>query len=231
MCPWWENSGMCGRMNVSDSPFVRELMKTLGLAVFPQAKNNIAPGSSTAIVFEDAGERHMHEATWSLLIEPKKKGPGYRPNPKWKTFNARSTRLESSRLWSSAVKTQRAIIPASCFFEWKDKVCYAVGPAHSAIAFAGLYRRWQFADETVYSFTVITLPGQDNFRHIHELSYPLMLEQEDFERWLDPDIREVGALRDILDSGIRREVTVTPVESPTTMVVSGESTQVLPEAA
>lgn len=222
---------MCGRMNVSDSPFVRELMENLGLSIYPAAKNNIGPGSSTGIVIEDAGARQLYEATWSLLIEPKKKTPGYRPNPKWHTFNARSARLQSSRLWSSAFKSHRAIVPASCFFEWKDKVCYAVGPEDSGIAFAGLYRKWQFGDETVYSFSIITLPGQAVFSHIHEKSYPLMLEKADFDRWLDPEFKEVNAFQGLLDSGIRREVLVTPVESPASMVVAGESTRILAEVA
>lgn len=222
---------MCGRMNVTDSPFVRELMTKLGLNLSPRAKNNIAPGSTADIVVEDETGRQLREAYWSLLIEPKVKGQGYRPNPKWKTFNARSTRLSSSRLWSSAFRSHRAIIPASCFFEWKDGVCYAVGPETAGIAFGGLYRTWQYGDETVYSFTVITLPGQAGFRHIHAQSYPLMLEEEDYDRWLDPGFTQVEAFDGLLNSGIRRELRATPVDSPATMEVTGESELIVAGAA
>jgi len=213
---------MCGRMNVSDSPFVKELMKTLGMSVYPRARRNIRPGSSADIVIQQNGERQLQEAIWSLLIEAKKDRPGFRPNPKWHTFNSRSTRLGSSRLWSSAFKSHRAIIPASCFFEWKDKVCYAIEPIDAAIAFAGLYRRWQFGEENVYSFSVITLPMQAGFRHIHEKSYPLMLNENDYALWLDPEFKQTDAFQDLLNSGIRKAISITPVDSPNGMQVIGE---------
>ncbi|MFT5349830.1 MAG: putative SOS response-associated peptidase YedK [Planctomycetota bacterium] len=222
---------MCGRMNVSDSPFVIELMKLLGMPVYPRVRSNIGPGSTTDIVIEDGDGRQLHEAIWSLLIEPKKDKPGYRPNPKWHTFNSKSTRLDNSPLWSSAFKSHRAIIPASCFFEWKDKVCYAIEPVGSAIAFAGLYRRWQFADEVVHSFSVITLPTQAAFSHIHERSYPLMLKANEYDQWLDPNFNEVNAFHDLLKSGIRTEIMATPIDSPKTMKAIGESELIVAKAA
>ena len=222
---------MCGRMNVSDSPFVKELMRTLGMSAYPGARRNIRPGSYTDIVIQQDNERRLVEALWSLLIEPKKDRPGFRPNPKWHTFNSKSTRLGSSRLWSSAFKSHRAIIPASCFFEWKDKVCYAIEPLDSAIAFAGLYRSWQFGDENVHSFSVITLPPQAAFKHIHEKSYPLMLEANDYDLWLDPDFNEIDAFHDLLNSGIRTEISVTPVDSPGGMKVIGERELITAKAA
>ena len=213
---------MCGRMNVSDSPFVKELMKALGIKALPQVRSNIGPGSNADIVIQQDDERQLIEALWSLLIEPKKDKPGYRPNPKWQTFNSKSSRLTSSPLWSSAFKSHRAIIPATCFFEWKDKVCYAIEPVDSAIAFAGLYRSWQFNDENVHSFSIITLPGQANFKHIHEKSYPLILEADDYDLWLDPDFKDVDAFNDLLTSGIRSNINIAPVDSPKTMETIGE---------
>ena len=126
---------MCGRINVIDDPFVKDLMKLLRMSIYPRPKNNIGPGSLTDILIQQDDERLLVEALWSLLIEQKEDGNGYRPNPKWHTFNSKSSRLISSPLWSSAFKTYRAIIPASCFFEWKNKVCHAVKPVDSAIAF------------------------------------------------------------------------------------------------
>ena len=222
---------MCGRMNVSDSPLVQELMKTLGMSMYPKAKSNIGPGRSTDILIEDKDGRHLHEAIWSLLIEAKKNKPGYRPNPKWHTFNSKSTRLDSSRLWSSAFKSHRAIIPASCFFEWKNKVCYAIEPVNEAIAFAGLYRSWQFEDELIYSFSVVTLPQQTAFSHIHEKSYPLMLRQEDYDLWLDPGFKDVDAFQELLNSGIRRDISATPIDSPKTMTAIGEMELISAKAA
>ncbi len=212
---------MCGRMNVSDSSFVKDLTRVLGMSVPPAARSNIGPGSTAEILIQKDGGRRLLEAVWSLLIEPKKDKPGFRPNPKWQTFNAKSTRLDSSRLWSSAYQSHRAIIPASCFFEWKDKVCYAIEAVNSAIAFAGLYRHWQFGDEGVYSFSLITLPTQAAFRHIHRKSYPLMLQPDDYDLWLDPDFDSVDALQYLLNSGMRTDILVSPVDSPKGMKTTG----------
>ncbi len=227
----WQDEAMCGRMNITDSPFVRELMKGLGMSTYPRAKNNIAPGSTAGILIESSEGRQLQQAYWSLLIEPKVNKPGYRPNPKWATFNSKSTRLQSSRLWSSAFKSQRAIIPASCFFEWKDKVCHAIAPLDKAIAFAGLYRTWEFAGETIYSFSVITLPGQAAFRHIHQKSYPLMLEEQEYDLWLDPNSKNPTSFQSLLDSGIRQDISVIPVDSPENMEVVGESEIISRQAA
>jgi putative SOS response-associated peptidase YedK len=222
---------MCGRMNVSDSPKVKELMKALGITALPQVRNNVGPGSSADIVIQQDDERQLIEAIWSLLIEPKKDKPGFRPSPKWHTFNSKSTRLTNSPLWASAFKSHRAIIPASCFFEWKDKICYTIEPVDSAIAFAGLYRNWKFDDENVHSFSVITLPGQSNFKHIHDKSYPLMLEAKDYEQWLDPKLKDANIFQYLLDSGIRKEISVTPVDSPKNMNKTGEKKLITAQAA
>lgn len=213
---------MCGRMNVSDSPFVQELMRSLGAPLYPQPRQNIAPGAMAEIVIEKEGKRQLQEALWSLLIETKPGAEGYRPNPRWRTFNAKSTRLNSSRLWSSAFRHQRAIIPASCFFEWKNKVCYAIEPLESAIAFAGLYRKWQFGQAEVYSFSLITLPGQSKFAHIHEKSYPLILKENEYESWLDSDNNDTEIFTEVLKAGLRGDIRVTPVSSPADMRSLGQ---------
>ena len=88
---------------------------------------------------------------------------------------------------------------------------------------AGLYRSWQFGDESITSFSIITLPPQDAFVHIHKKSYPLMLQAEDFDRWLDPGCTKVDVFQELMQTGMRTEVTVTPVDSPSGMKATGES--------
>ena len=51
-------------------------------------------------------------------IAPRPEGHGYRPNPKFHTFNARSDRLTSSPLWKKVYPSHRCIVPVSAFHEW-----------------------------------------------------------------------------------------------------------------
>lgn len=100
---------MCGRYNVTDSPEIRVLMERLQLpGTVPTPQLNVPPGGSGEFVMEAAGDRHLLTGIWSLLIEPRPTGNGYRPNPKFQTFNARSDRLISSPLWKKRIRPNAA---------------------------------------------------------------------------------------------------------------------------
>lgn len=219
---------MCGRMNVTDHPAMRTLMEGLGLSVCPDPRLNIAPGSLAQFVRQlENGERTLVEGYWSLLIEPKPDGEGYRPSPRYSTFNAQSRRLESSPLWRSAYRDKRCIVPVSGFHEWVGKQCYNITPADGgAIALAGLYRQYQFGSASIDAFTVITLPPQPAFSHIHSKSFPLMLLPDDFAAWLDPELRETGTFADLMAAGIRLPVRATPVLSPAKLEPTGPAQEI-----
>ena len=126
---------MCGRYNVTDSPEIRALMERLKLpGTVPIPTLNVPPGGSGEFVVEAAGDRHLLTGIWSLLIESRPTGTGYRPNPKFQTFNARSDRLTSSPLWKKAYPSKRCIMPVSAFHEWKGKQVYNIHPENEAAA-------------------------------------------------------------------------------------------------
>ncbi|WP_228141677.1 SOS response-associated peptidase [Marinobacter sp. X15-166B] len=153
---------MCGRYNVIDDPKVQDLLTILGIPLRAQTRLNIAPGGSGQIVYQTAQQRTLVDAIWSLLIERKPDNTGYRPSPRYSTFNARAGSLASSPLWKARLHRQRAIIPASGFHEWTGekghKQCYHIRAAKGAIAFAGLYELWDFDGDLVPAYTIITLP-------------------------------------------------------------------------
>lgn len=217
---------MCGRYNVIDDLPVQHLMDRLGLGIHLQTRLNIAPGAKGQMVYETPQGRILEDAFWSLLIEPRPDGEGYRPSPKYSTFNARAGSLGSSPLWKKRFHSQRAIVPASGFHEWTGpkghKQCYNIHPVDSAIAFAGLYELWDFQGEVVPAFTIVTLPPHARFSHIHPKSIPLMLRPEDFDLWLDPDLTNTDPLQHLLKSRIPLSLSVEPVKSPDSLEVMGE---------
>ncbi|SFM77602.1 SOS response-associated peptidase [Marinobacter zhejiangensis] len=218
---------MCGRYNIIDSPEVGNLMDILGLTLYPETRYNIAPGSQGQIVYQVGDERYLDDAYWSLLMEPKPDGTGYRPSPDYSTFNARSGSLGSSPLWKPRFHSQRAIIPASGFHEWTGekghKQCYNIRAESGAIAFAGLYEIWDFEGERVPAFTIVTLPPHPRFSRIHPKSIPLMLRPDDFDMWLDPYLTNTDPLQHLLKSQIRQPIIVEPVRSPERLEPVGEA--------
>lgn len=214
---------MCGRYNVTDSPEVRVLMDQLKLpGTVPTPQLNVPPGGVGEFVIEAVGNRRLLRGIWSLLIEPRATGNSYRPNPKFQTFNARSDRLISSPLWKKAYPSKRCILPVSAFHEWKGKQVYNIHPENEAAALAGLWQSWKFADETVNSFTVITLPPHPRFSHIHPKSIPLMLRPDDFDLWLDPEFHQVDAFQKLMKTHIPAPLVCEPVSNPNDLRRTGE---------
>lgn len=221
---------MCGRFNVTDDPLVQELLDQLSIPLKIKPRVNIAPGAKAQIVYETNQGRTLQDAIWSLLIERKPDGSGYRPSPKYSTFNARSGSLGTSPLWKKRFHSQRAIIPASGFHEWTgpkgNKQCYNIHPADSAIAFAGLYELWEFDDEVIPSFTIITLPPHPRFSHIHPKSIPLMLTRKDFDMWLDHSLTNTDPFQHLLKTHISQPLLVEPIKSPVSLEQSGEAEEI-----
>jgi putative SOS response-associated peptidase YedK len=77
---------------------------------------NIAPTTIQPVLRleRDTNFRELVPMRWGLV------GFGSSgPDPKRSTFNARAEGLESSNLWRRPLHRQRALIPASGFFEWR----------------------------------------------------------------------------------------------------------------
>lgn len=219
---------MCGRYNVTDSPEIRALMEQLGLpGITPRFQNNVPPGGIGEFVIEAADDRYLLPGIWSLLVEPRPEGHGYRPNPKFHTFNARSDRLASSPLWKKVYPSKRCIVPVSAFHEWQGKQLYNIHPLDEATALAGLWKSWHFGEEQVNSFTVITLPPHPRFSHIHPKSIPLMLRPKDFDLWLDPGFHQVEAFQSLMKTHIPASLVCEPVRSTKNLERIG-SAEILP---
>jgi len=202
---------MCGRYNVIDNPETVSLMNDLGIEFNSVALPlyNLCPTAFVPIVILDENGPKIVMAIWWLLLE---KGPnGLKPNPKWKTFNAVAKRATTSKLYGPALKKSRCILPASGYYEWKKKQAYYIKPKDSAIAFAGLYRRWEIEGSELYSCTLMTTEGHSKLAHIHEKSLPVMLPKSECENWLSRDELPHTKLDSIFESRLRESLEVVPV--------------------
>ncbi|MBX3090241.1 MAG: SOS response-associated peptidase [Cryobacterium sp.] len=159
---------------------------------------NISPTQQISVVVESLKDsqkpvRRLEAARWSLVPSWSKE-----LTLKFPTFNARTEDIMSKGTWKPAVKSKRAIIPASGYFEWKTdpdgrkRPFFIHDPGGSLLAFAGLYSWW--ADPTrpkdddsrwVLTATILTSPAVAELAGIHDRN-PVPLPKDLWQWWLDP---------------------------------------------
>lgn len=135
--------------------------------------------------------RRLESARWSLV-------PGFARTLKTTvpTFNARSETAAQKPFFSAAVKSRRAIIPASGYYEWKTdgkvKTPYYIHAEQGMIAFAGLYSWWrdpELADADPARWhlttTILTRDAVGGLADIHPRT-PVTLPADWWDDWLDP---------------------------------------------
>jgi putative SOS response-associated peptidase YedK len=75
---------------------------------------NVSPGSMVPIIRQVGTKRELAMVKWGLV-------PSWSAEPKVKfaTFNARSEEAATKRMYRSAIKHRRCLIPADGFYEWE----------------------------------------------------------------------------------------------------------------
>lgn len=224
---------MCGRLNVSDDPFVIQLLLDLGIE---NPRDNMHFGrfkratDTISIIIEKKGKRILTPATWWLLLE--QTDTGFKPS-KYTSFNSRYDKLNVPR--SAAYRPyrqSRCVVVAKGFgeTEFKDKK-----PLHyhdfeavdGAIAFGGLYKEWlhTITGEVIHSCSIITLPPHEKIKPFHSKASPLMLPQDDYtiDLWLDESNSHVEMFNDLLQPTLNQVLKVYPIDKPSTHNSTGQS--------
>jgi len=190
---------MCGRYEIVDGRRVFVRFRVTNPNQVPRIGDNLDV-RPTQQVWALQADRVLSVMRWGLV-------------PAWakdrrigaKMINARAEGIASKPSFKRPLRSQRCIIPASAFFEWKGnpgaKVKYRIARTDDDLfGFAGLYDTWHdpaSGDELV-TCTIITTQPNDVVAPIHN-RMPVILLPEDEERWLDPDLSEpeqvVGLLK------------------------------------
>ena len=132
-------------------------------------------------------------------------------------INARSESIATNPSFRSAFKSRRCLIPADGFYEWKQtdqktKQPYFIGLKNEEpFAFAGLWEHWESGDgSAIDSCTIITTEANDLLRNLHD-RMPVILSEEDYDRWLDPKSQNRDALQSLLAPFPSAEMRFSPV--------------------
>lgn len=160
---------MCGRFTQTKSR--EEVIKELGGLELPplfHGRYNIAPTQKVAIIRE-AEPIQAEECVWGFE-NPRSGAP---------VINARAESLTKLPMFKELLATNRCLIPADGFYEWKDRQPYYFQlPNGHLFAFAGLWRN----DRCV----IITRAADTAVRTIHD-RMPFILTPEHWESWLEKD--------------------------------------------
>jgi putative SOS response-associated peptidase YedK len=205
---------MCGRFSIADLK-ISELQKIFDLkhiTPFDHPSYNVAPTLWIPAIRAHDKELYLDTLRWGLIPPwAKDKSIGNR------MINARMETLAEKPSFKKAFKSQRCIIPATGFFEWKkqeDKKqpFFIHRVDDKPITFAGLWEYWvdKETGEVIDSCTIITTKASSLLEKIHD-RMPVIFEYEKAKQWLDPEIKGVNELNDILDGPGGVELDMYPV--------------------
>lgn len=154
-------------------------------------KDYVAPGKPGYVVREEAGRRVLSVMKWGFPFNGKP---------------VTNVRNYGSPFWKSALANpeRRCLVPATEFQEWSVKPDPETGKKHPywfhlrsqpIFAFAGIWRPTE--REPVYSFLTCGYEG-DPANHvvgaIHPKACPVILHEEDYDRWLHAELDDALSL-------------------------------------
>ena len=157
--------------------------------------------------------RQLRLVTWGLV-------------PSWATdtrmgvrmINARAESVLEKPGFARAAASRRCLVPADGWYEWqvsptakdakgkpRKQPFYMHRADHDVVALAGLYEFWRdkavedSSDPQAWltTFAVITTRAEPGLDRIHDRQ-PLVLERQDWGRWLDPGTKDPEAVGEML---------------------------------
>ncbi|OGD90426.1 hypothetical protein A3D07_02940 [Candidatus Curtissbacteria bacterium RIFCSPHIGHO2_02_FULL_42_15] len=175
---------MCGRYGFQDPDKIRDYYDIQGDLKDLKPRYNAAPAQQLPVILRNA-KLHAKIMRWGLIpFWAKDMSIGY------KMINARAEGIESKPSYKKPFKTQRCLIPASCFFEW-DKENGNRNPylirlkSQEVFSFAGLYDIWKDAEgKELLSYTIMTTESNPKIAKIHN-RMPVILTKDEEKEWLD----------------------------------------------
>ena len=144
---------------------------------------------------DDGTERRILPVRWGLLPPWVKAGAGGKPLAKSLLINARAETLTTAPAFRAAARSQRCLVPMDGYYEWMPSgesgaktPFYMYRRDGSPILVAGLWSSWRPDEASAPTLTcsIVTTDAVGDLAEIHN-RMPLMLDENDWDRWLNPD--------------------------------------------
>lgn len=208
---------MCGRYALVNAKKVfltfeqMKKMRQMGQVFEMLPRYNASPMQKMPVVAQRDGEDTIQAMQWWLIPHWSKEN-----KPGFSAFNAKAESLDTSNLWKMYFKGSRCLVPADAFYEWKkltttkevkgktkeivekQPVCIRMAD-EQPFMFAGLFSVWKNpkTEEEFPTFSIITTEPNTLMAPIHN-RMPVILEEKNFEQWLDRDYKETDKLKKLL---------------------------------
>jgi len=192
---------MCGRFRLSRrKQAVLEHFESLSDEQDWQPRYNIAPMQPVAAIRQNPKKpaRELSRLRWGLI-------------PSWakdssraaSMINARSETARTKPAFADALKYRRCLIPADGFYEWKrtgnskQPYCFEVNRG-ALFAFAGVWDQWLDASGARITTCSILTTAPNAVTYAVHNRMPVILDAGNYDLWLDPGMRNLHAVCDLL---------------------------------
>jgi putative SOS response-associated peptidase YedK len=183
---------MCARFTLSDPQRLAERYPGYRAKARFLPRFNIAPTQDVLALRAGDGDE-LTTLRWGLV-------PNWADDPAigQRLINARVETLAERRAFREALPAQRCAIFADGFFEWSGDKGHRqpyriVVDGGAPFAFAGLYDRWEAAENPLETCTIVTCPANELLAPLHD-RMPAILTGEAIQTWLHGSVDEALAL-------------------------------------
>jgi len=202
---------MCGRYSLLCIDDLGNRFRVHNPMIGSRSRFNISPGTRQPVIVQGAGGRELVQMQWGLI--PRYAGASGTSRP---VINARAETLTGKPVFAHLLASNRCLIPASGFFEWKQvrtkKIPYYFHISDQPIfAFAGLFDTWRDPCGTILAaYTIVTTEPNPLVAMVHP-RMPAILSRGNEERWLEDVPVTAGLLRELLAPHPSGEMEMYPV--------------------
>jgi putative SOS response-associated peptidase YedK len=201
---------MCGRYTLDDIDAIFDRFKVAQVSADLSPNYNAAPSQLMPVVIRN-NPNFLEQMLWGLIPSWTKQGS--KPHG---IINARAETVAEKPSFRRPLLTQRCLVPASGFYEWKNtsqgKVPYYIRlKSRELFAFAGIYDIWHDAQgRALRSYCIITTEPNELMQSIHT-RMPVILRREAEDVWLNRDNQDADELLSLLVPYASGELEAYPV--------------------
>ncbi len=210
----WKNTAMCGRYALFPGQFVIQATPTETRIDMSRVADwlgrphyNIKPTQQVAAVVSRDDQLTAFPMRWGII--PRGTNPnrltgagGAKKLPA--LINARDDRLDEAWPYKSLYKSNRCLIPASGYYEWKKNTVDTTKRPHyirlkneEPFMFAGLWNAWTDHDDNkTASCAIVTTAPNQIVEPIHD-RMPVILPTDARREWLQAGDMGIGMIREL----------------------------------
>jgi putative SOS response-associated peptidase YedK len=216
---------MCGRYRLSRrKQLVEQYFAASGDEDW-NPRHNIAPTQPVPIIRQHPKEprRDLSLVRWGLISLWAKDASGPA-----QMINARSETAGTKPAFREALASRRCLVPADGFYEWrrtgttKQPICFEVNDGE-LFTFAGLWDRWKDpAGQWIKSCSILTTTPNAVTAAVHD-RMPVILDRADYDLWLDPGMKDVDTVSEMLNPYDARAMRSYPVSNRVNHVANDDA--------